>query len=84
MRLNELGITHPANLTGLTETGRTDPGGGKETEFVVDVDPDGDTYQGRFAQYVLASEIAGIEPGSRITVRVDPVDRTTMMFWGLD
>ena len=84
MRLNEAGVNHPATVIGVSETGRTDPGGGKETEFAVRVDPDGPgAYEAAFTQFMLAGQLGSIGEGSRITVRVDPDDRSAMMFWGL-
>ena len=39
-RLNEVGVEHPATITSLAKTGRTDPGG-VEYEIAVDVQPEG-------------------------------------------
>ena len=39
-RLNEVGVEHPATITSLGKTGRTDPGG-VEYEIAVDVQPEG-------------------------------------------
>lgn len=82
IRLNETGVNRPATITAMRETGRTDPGGGKEIEFSVDVDPGTDSYAGVFTQYIVAGELKGAEVRSPIMVRVDPDDRAVMMFWG--
>ena len=82
MKLNEGGVNHPASVKAISATGRTDPGGGKETEFTVDVDPEGEAYEATFTQFLLAGQLGSIGAGSRITVRVDPDDRSAMMFWG--
>jgi hypothetical protein len=83
IKLNESGVNHPATLKGLSETGRTDPGGGKETEFTVEVDPgEPGAYEATFTQFILAGQLGSHSEGSRITVRVDPDDPSSMMFWG--
>ncbi len=83
MRLNEAGVNHPATVNGMTPTGNTDVGGGKEIQFEVEVQPAGGApYANTFTQFMMDGSISGVEAGSTITVRVDPDDPTSMIFWG--
>ena len=51
-RLNEVGVEHPATITSLGKTGRTDPGG-VEYEISVDVRPEGaEPYSATFTQFM--------------------------------
>jgi hypothetical protein len=84
MKLNQSGVDTPATVTALRETGNTDIGGGKEIEFTVEVQPEGGSaYTTTFNQYMIDSVMGQVSEGSGITVRVDPGDPNTMMFWGL-
>jgi hypothetical protein len=83
MRLNEAGVNHPATVKSMTETGNTDPGGGKEVQFEIEVQPAGGSpYTTTFTQFMVEGSIRGVEAGSTITVRVDPEDPNSMLFWG--
>jgi hypothetical protein len=84
VKLNSSGVDNPATVKGLRETGNVDAGGGKEIEFDVDVSPaGGDAYTTSFKQFMVASVMEQVSEGSAITVRVDPDDPNSMMFWGL-
>jgi uncharacterized protein DUF3592 len=84
MKLNQSGVDTPATVTGLRETGNTDIGGGKEIEFTVEVQPAGGSpYTTTFNQYMIESVMQQVSEGSGITVRVDPDDPNSMLFWGL-
>ena len=83
MKLNQSGVQMPATITTLQPTGKVDFGGGKEIVFGVQVEPPGgQPYQSSFAQYMVDSVMAGVVPGAKINVRVDPEDPNSMMFWG--
>jgi hypothetical protein len=84
MKLNQSGVDTPATVTGLRETGNTDIGGGKEIEFTVEVQPaGGSAYTTTFNQYMIDSVMEQVSEGAGITVRVDPDDPNSMLFWGL-
>jgi Protein of unknown function (DUF3592) len=84
VKLNQSGVNYPATLTSLRETGKSDVGGGKEVEFTVQVKPaTGDTYTATFTQFMVASVMEQVHEGSEITVRVDPDDPNSMLFWGM-
>jgi hypothetical protein len=83
MRINEAGVNHPATVKSMTETGNTDVGGGKEIQFEIEVQPTGGApYTTTFGQFMVAGSISGVGEGSTITVRVDPDDPNSMLFWG--
>lgn len=83
MRLNQAGVQMPATITSLQPTGKVDFGGGKEIVFGVTVEPPGgQPYSASFNQYMVDSVMAGVVPGARINVRVDPDAPSSMMFWG--
>lgn len=83
IKLNQSGVNHPATVTTMTETGNSDPGGGKEIRFEVEVRPAGaNPYAATFSQFVVAGSMSGVSEGSEITVRVDPDDPSSMLFWG--
>lgn len=82
-RLNEAGVSHPALVKAARETGNTDPGGGTEVEFEVEVRPaDANPYAATFRQFMVAGSMSTVSEGAEITVRVDPEDPSSMMFWG--
>jgi hypothetical protein len=83
VKLNESGVSHPAIVKTMRETGNTDPGGGKEVEFEVEVQPSGGApYAATFRQFMVAGSMSTVSEGGTITVRVDPDDPNSMMFWG--
>jgi hypothetical protein len=84
VKLNASGVDNPATVMSLRETGNTDAGGGTEVEFTVEVKPAGAApYTATFTQYMVSSVMEQISEGKGITVRVDPDDPNSMMFWGL-
>ena len=83
-KLNQSGVDTPATVQSVRETGKKDIGGGKETEFTVEVQPAGGApYTATFTQFMVEGGTSGISEGSAITVRVDPDDPNSMLFWGL-
>ena len=82
VKLNNSGVNQPATITAMRETGATDPGGGKEVEFTVDVRPDGGApYTTTFNQFMIASVMEQLSEGAEITVRVDPDDPNVAVLW---
>lgn len=83
VRLNQSGVNTAATVTSMTETGNTDMGGSKEIRFEVEVRPaDGAPYAAGFSQFLIPASLGGVSEGSEVTVRVDPDDPASMMFWG--
>jgi hypothetical protein len=83
MKLNQSGVDTPATVTSVTETGNTDMGGSKELQFDVEVRPAAGTpYAASFKQFMMGAAVEGISAGSEVTVRVDPDDPNSMMYWG--
>jgi hypothetical protein len=82
-KLNQSGVNHPATVKGMAPTGNTDPGGGREIRFDVEVQPErGAPYATSFTQFMMDGSMGGVGEGSVITVRVDPDDPNSMLFWG--
>jgi hypothetical protein len=55
---------------------------GNSQTFTVEVQPEGKpAYEAKFTQMVAAA--IPLQPGTKITVRVDPDDPHSMMFWGM-
>jgi hypothetical protein len=84
VKLNNSGVNTPATIKSMSETGKTDVGGGKEIAFEVDVTPAGGAaYTTTFTQSMTAGVLEGLNVGDAITVRVDPDDQNSMLFWGM-
>ena len=84
VKLNNSGVNTPATIKSMNETGKTDFGGGKEIAFEVEVTPAGGApYTTTFTQSMAPSVLETVQPGAAITVRVDPDDQNSMMFWGM-
>ena len=84
IKLNASGVDTPATIKSLRETGNVDAGGGKEIEFEVEVRPAaGEPYTTTFTQFMVPSVMSQVSEGRGITVRVDPDDPNSMLFWGL-
>ena len=84
IKLNQSGVNTPATIRSMSETGKTDMGGGKEIAFDVEVRPaSGAAYENTFTQSMQPSVLETLNPGTEITVRVDPDDSTSMLFWGM-
>ena len=83
VKLNQSGVNTAATVRSVAETGNTDMGGSKEMRFEVEVRPDGGSpYATTFTQFMIAGSLSGVAEGSEITVRVDPDDPNSMLFWG--
>jgi hypothetical protein len=84
VKLNSSGVNTPATIKSMSETGKTDMGGGKEIAFDVEVSPaGGEAYTSTFTQSMQSSVLEMLQPGAAINVRVDPDDRDSMLFWGM-
>lgn len=82
IKLNQSGVNHPATVKSVTETGNADVSG-KEIRFEVEVRPaGGNAYAASFSQFMVEGSLGGVGEGSEITVRVDPDDPNSMLFWG--
>ena len=83
VKLNQSGVNTAATVKAMAETGNTDMGGSKEIRFEVEVRPAGGSpYAATFSQFMIQGSMSGVAEGSEITVRVDPDDPTSMIFWG--
>jgi len=83
VKLNQSGVNTAATVKSMAETGNTDMGGSVEIRFEVEVRPAGGApYPAAFAQFMLPGATSGLDKGSEITVRVDPDDPGSMLFWG--
>jgi hypothetical protein len=83
VKLNQSGVNTAATVKSMTETGNTDIGGGKEIRFEVEVRPAGGSpYTTEFSQFMMQGSLSGVAEGSEVTVRVDPDDPNSMIFWG--
>jgi hypothetical protein len=83
MKLNQSGVNTPATITAVTETGNTDMGGSTEVAFEVEVRPEGGApYAASFKQFMMAGSMNSLAAGREVTVRVDPDDPNSMMYWG--
>jgi hypothetical protein len=84
VKLNSSGVNTPATVKSMSETGKTDMGGGKEIAFEVEVTPAaGEPYTTTFTQSMQPSVLESVQPGAAINVRVDPDDKNSMLFWGM-
>ena len=83
-RLNQVGVEHPAVVSRMHSTGRTDIGGGEEYQFDVEVRPAGGApYPASFTQYMHVQSMGSwVSEGAGVKVRVDPQDASSMMLWG--
>ena len=85
-KIAQRGVTHPAVLKGMRETGNKDPlSGGVEYELEVEVRPTGgDPYTAAFSQQLIAGAIDGYKQkiGGEVVVNVDPDDQQSMLLWG--
>ena len=83
VKLNQSGVNTAATVRSMEETGNTDMGGSKEIRFDVEVRPAGGSpYTTTFTQFMIQGSLGGVAEGSEITVRVDPDDPNSMIFWG--
>jgi hypothetical protein len=82
-RLNAHGVDAPATLQAVT-IGATSPMSfGPEVTFDWLVEPAGGApYAARSVDTVHPDAVSGLVAGARCTVRVDPGDPQTVMFWG--
>ena len=85
-KIGQQGVTQPAILTGLRDTGRKDPlSGGEDWEIDVEVHPAGaEPYAATVTQQLVAGAASTYQQkiGNEITVKVDPDDPQSMLIWG--
>jgi hypothetical protein len=83
MRLNQNGVMTTATLVSMQELGQQ-LGGGRETEFVLEVDPvgGGEPYPATVRQSMMDGATRDMGPGSRLSVKVDPEDPQSLLVWG--
>jgi hypothetical protein len=85
-KIGKEGVTQPATLKGLRDTGRKDPlSGGEDWELDVEVRPaGGEPYAATVTQQLLPGAVSTYQQkiGGEITVKVDPDDPQSMLVWG--
>ena len=86
-RVNKLAadfVEHPATITSLESTGKTDMGGGTGYEVTVEVQPEGGSpYTASFFQYMHEASMGSwASEGAAVKVHVDPADPNHMILWG--
>lgn len=84
MNVHQNGVNVNGTLTALEPTGREDFGGGVEHRISVQVQPEGgEAYDVTFTQALLPGMMgAWTQPGSRVSLRVDPADRSQAILMG--
>lgn len=84
-KINAAGVNKQATLQAMTPTGELNPGGGEKHAITVDVlsdDGAGSAYTATFHQYLMPAQLEQMQVGQQITVRIDPDDMNSMLFWG--
>ena len=86
-RINRLAtdfVEHPATITSLEATGKTDMGGGTGYQVTVEVQPEGAApYGASFFQYMHEASMGSwASEGAAVKVHVDPADPSNMILWG--
>jgi len=82
VRINQCGVVTTATIVALTEVGEAF--GGRELEFSLAVDPPdgGPSYPVTTRQSMVDGQTSGWGPGTRLSVKVDPEDRESLLVWG--
>ncbi len=77
--------THRVRLKSYPETGKTDPGGGRQFAIGVDVTKEGDDtpYKATFKQNLTQDGIDAYQPGVSCECRLDPQDPSQGVLWGM-
>jgi hypothetical protein len=82
-KLQAGGVEAPGTLQAIRDTGETDAGGGKRTEFDVTITPaGGEAYQCTISQYMLPAQLEGLSEGGAITVKYDPDNPQMALIYG--
>jgi hypothetical protein len=84
-RIGTNGIKASAKIESITETGKTDPGGGKQFAIGVEVTKEDDPspYKATFKQNLTQDGIAAYQPGVTCDARIDPQDPSQGVLWGM-
>lgn len=82
-KLQAAGVEAPGTVQAIRDTGETDLGGGKRTEFDVAITPTGgEPYQCTVSQYMLPAQLEGLAVGGAITVKYDPDNPQMALIYG--
>ena len=82
-KLQAAGVEAPGTVQAIRDTGETDVGGGKRTEFDVTITPNGgEPYQCTVSQYMLPAQLEGLAVGGAITVKYDPDNPQMALIFG--
>jgi hypothetical protein len=84
-RISSNGIKATAKIESVTETGKTDPGGGKQFAIGVEVTKEDDPtpYKATFKQNLNQDGIDAYQPGVTCDARIDPQDPSKGVLWGM-
>ena len=84
-RISANGIKGTAKIESVSETGKTDPGGGKQFAIGVEVTKEGDDtpYKATFKQNLTQDGIDAYQPGVSCECRLDPQDQSKGVLWGM-
>jgi hypothetical protein len=84
-RISANGIKATAKIESVTETGKTDPGGGKQFAIGVEVTKEDDPapYKATFKQNLTQDGIEAYQPGITCDARIDPQDPGKGVLWGM-
>jgi hypothetical protein len=84
-RISASGIKATAKIESLAETGKTDPGGGKQFAISVEVTKEDDPapYKATFKQNLTQDGIEAYQPGITCDARIDPQDPSKGVLWGM-
>jgi hypothetical protein len=84
-RIGTNGIKGTAKIESISETGKTDPGGGKQFAIGVEVTKEGDDtpYKATFKQNLTQDGIDAYQPGVSCECRIDPQDPSQGVLWGM-
>ena len=84
-RISSDGIKGTAKIESVTETGKTDPGGGKQFAIAVEVTREDDPtpYKTTFKQNLNQDGIEAYQPGVTCEARLDPQNPNQGVLWGM-
>ena len=84
-RIGTNGIKATAKIESVAETGKTDPGGGKQFAIGVEVTKEDDhaPYKATFKQNLTQDGIDAYQPGVTCEARIDPQDPSKGVLWGM-
>lgn len=82
-RISQSGAEAQATIQSATPTGKPTPGGGEQYSITAEVRPaGGDPYTATFNQNLVDVQMKFAQPGTEVTVKIDPQDPNTMLIWG--